>query len=395
MTPSRKQGADCEGKTLTDAVSQGRDFLLDRQQDSGALVVPETVVLKGEKELSRSSMDTETYTLPEGNSQLGLKEQVSSALSQASQEPICISEDSTGNSAQMAQAFSQGLGGIITAREKGTEGPKDGGDKPYSLTEDSDSTSSDQGSSGSRDSISSESVSFLSLTESTVRQRRRKSKGPALSGDGVEPAAQTRKARKWDYSGTNLMSTVEAHKSEAQDNAVKRVDEMVCGSAPSISVRHTDSEMLQSIYDSIKELQTETRAESRRARMATKHLQGTVHKVVKSCAEIEGKLISIGERTTVVEGEIEAIRVQTTTHEGQLADIMWKLEDQENRQRRNNLGFLGIREEAEGSNIRAYMIKTLQEAFPELTNWDWEAEVQRVHRYPVIRLEGRREENKH
>ncbi|KAJ1219020.1 hypothetical protein NDU88_006591 [Pleurodeles waltl] len=55
------------------------------------------------------------------------------------------------------------------------------------------------------------------------------------------------------------------------------------------------------------------------------------------------------ERTSVVEGEIEALRAQTTTHEGQLTDIMWKLEDQENRQRRNNFRFLGIKEEASGA----------------------------------------------
>ncbi|KAJ1148620.1 hypothetical protein NDU88_001448 [Pleurodeles waltl] len=109
--------------------------------------------------------------------------------------------------------------------------------------------------------------------------------------------------------------------------------------------------MLQSIYDSIKELQTETRAENRRARMATKHLQGTVRKVVKSCAEIKWKLSTMEERTMAVEADIEALRVQTASHDGQLTDIMWKLEDQENRQRRNNLRFLGIREGAEGNNF--------------------------------------------
>ncbi|KAJ1096486.1 hypothetical protein NDU88_001626 [Pleurodeles waltl] len=172
-------------------------------------------------------------------------------------------------------------------------------------------------------------------------------------------------------------------------------DESVCGPAPISDDRHTDSEMLQSRYNSIKEQQTVTRAESHRARLATKQLQGTVRKVVKSCTEIEGKLSSMEERTKVVEGEIAALRAQTTTHEGQLTDIMWKLEDQENRQRRNNLRFLGIKEEAEGNNIRAYLIKVLQGAFPELTNWDWEAEVQRVHRHPPVRREGRREEVKH
>ncbi|KAJ1163443.1 hypothetical protein NDU88_003901 [Pleurodeles waltl] len=254
------------------------------------------------------------------------------------------------------------------------------------MAEDSDFTNSDQGSSKTGASISSESASFLSLAESTVRQRRRKSKGRAPIREGVESSiqTQTRKALKWYYSRTNLVSTAAVHTLEAQANVEKGGDTLVCSSVPSTGARHTDSEMLQSIYDSIKELQNETRAESRRARMATKHLQGTVRKVVKSCAEIDGKLSTMEERTMAVEANIDALRAQTATHEGQLTDIMWKLEDQENRQRRSNLCFLGIKEGEEGNNIRAYMIKMLQDAFPELTNWDWESEFQRVHRYPVI-----------
>ncbi|KAJ1143052.1 hypothetical protein NDU88_009364, partial [Pleurodeles waltl] len=195
----------------------------------------------------------------------------------------------------------------------------------------------------------------------TVRRRRHKSKGLVPSSrDYLQPSAQTRKALKLEYSGTDLVSAIETHSSQ---KATKMADESVCGPTYALDDRHMDSEMLQSIYNSIKELQTETRAESHRARLATKQLQGTVRKVVKYCTEIEGKLSLMEERTSVVEGEIEAEKAQTTMHEGQLTDIMWKLEDQENRQRRNNLRCLGVKEEAEGSNIRAYMIKVLQEAF--------------------------------
>ncbi|KAJ1170784.1 hypothetical protein NDU88_002656 [Pleurodeles waltl] len=89
----------------------------------------------------------------------------------------------------------------------------------------------------------------------------------------------------------------------------------------------TDSEMLQSIYDSIKELETKTRVESRWAWMATKRLQGTVRKVVKSCIEIEEKLSTMEARTMAVEADVEALREQSVAHDGQLTDIMWKLED--------------------------------------------------------------------
>ncbi|KAJ1155969.1 hypothetical protein NDU88_008694 [Pleurodeles waltl] len=97
--------------------------------------------------------------------------------------------------------------------------------------------------------------------------------------------------------------------------------------------------MLQTIYDSIKELQTETRVQSRRFWIATKRLQGTVRKVVKSCIEIEEKLNTMEERTMAVEADVEALKFES--HGRQLTDILWKLKDQENRQRRNNLRFLG------------------------------------------------------
>ncbi|KAJ1099370.1 hypothetical protein NDU88_004472 [Pleurodeles waltl] len=139
--------------------------------------------------------------------------------------------------------------------------------------------------------------------------------------------------------------------------------------------------MLQSIYNSIKELQTVTRIENRSARVGTKHLQGTVRKLAKSCTEIEAKLNTIEERTAVVEADVETLKEQCVIQDVQLTDLMWKLEDHENQQRRNNVHFLGINEGVEGSDIQAYMIKLLREAYPELV--DWETEVQRVHRFPV------------
>ncbi|KAJ1117047.1 hypothetical protein NDU88_005247 [Pleurodeles waltl] len=136
------------------------------------------------------------------------------------------------------------------------------------------------------------------------------------------------------------------------------------------SVMGIEAGMLQSIYSSIKELQTETRIESRRARIATKRLQGTVRKVAKSCTEIEAKLCSLEERIVAVEEDVDTLKEQSATRDEQLTDVMWELEDFENRQRRNHLRFLGIPEGLEGSDIRTYMVKLLRGAFPELGNWD-------------------------
>ncbi|KAJ1202652.1 hypothetical protein NDU88_006449 [Pleurodeles waltl] len=187
-----------------------------------------------------------------------------------------------------------------------------------------------------------------------------------------------------------MTGTAKLHTSEAQSKADKGADVRACCPDLSIGTISTDSEMLQSIHDSIKELQTETRVESHRARIGLKRLQGTARKMVKSCIEIKEKLSTMEARTMAVEADVEALREQSVAHDGQLTDIMWKLEDEENRQRRNNLQFLGIGEGVEGNDIRAYMMKMLRDAFPELTNWDLETEVQRVHRFPAVRREGGR-----
>ncbi|KAJ1143572.1 hypothetical protein NDU88_009879 [Pleurodeles waltl] len=131
----------------------------------------------------------------------------------------------------------------------------------------------------------------------------------------------------------------------------------------------------------------QTRIESRRARVATKRLQGAVLKVAKSCTEIEAKLGTMDERIVAVEEDVDMLKQQNAMQEGQLTDIMWKLEDFENRQRRNNL-LLGIKEGLEGNDIRAYMIKLLQGAFPELNHRDWDNEIQRVRLTPPFTAAG-------
>ncbi|KAJ1164737.1 hypothetical protein NDU88_005171 [Pleurodeles waltl] len=140
----------------------------------------------------------------------------------------------------------------------------------------------------------------------------------------------------------------------------------------------TGDSMLQLIYDSVKEHQTETLAESRRAWLVTKHLQGALKKVSTTCTKIGEKLNAIEERTSAVEANMGALQGEVETHTGQLSDIKWKMEDFENRQRQNNRQFTGIKKEVEGSNRRAFMIDLLKGAFPDLATLDWESEVQRV-----------------
>ncbi|KAJ1202901.1 hypothetical protein NDU88_006696 [Pleurodeles waltl] len=110
----------------------------------------------------------------------------------------------------------------------------------------------------------------------------------------------------------------------------------------------TDKTVLQLIYGTIKELHTESQMESRRTRMATKQLQASVWKVAKTCRGIEEKLSTIESRISTIEAETEGLKEQAEKHGGQLTDIMWTLEDYENRQRRNKLRFLGIEEKGGG-----------------------------------------------
>ncbi|KAJ1178467.1 hypothetical protein NDU88_003713 [Pleurodeles waltl] len=209
--------------------------------------------------------------------------------------------------------------------KKAPDWSKDGGDKCYTLTEDSNATSSGCNQSETGGSISTELGSTASTAESTVRQQRRQRKclktqiGP--SGE-TELLAQSSKTLKWDYLGTKLTGTAKVPILDTQLNADRGAYRRVGCPVLSTCTTNTDSVMLQSIYESFKELQTETRVESRLPRIATKRLQGTVRKVVKSCLEIEEKLNTMEERAMAVEADVEALREQCVLHGGQLTDIM-------------------------------------------------------------------------
>ncbi|KAJ1142002.1 hypothetical protein NDU88_008330 [Pleurodeles waltl] len=84
-------------------------------------------------------------------------------------------------------------------------------------------------------------------------------------------------------------------------------------------------------------------------------------------------------RTEELETEVRAATAQTATQGQQISDIQWKLEDAEKRQRLNNLRVLGIAEGLEGQDTRAYVVSLFKKAFPDLTEWDWEKEIQRAH----------------
>ncbi|KAJ1175432.1 hypothetical protein NDU88_000720 [Pleurodeles waltl] len=227
-------------------------------------------------------------------------------------------------------------------------------------------------------SISSEEGNASSNNELTVRQRHRQRKCIKTRSDlqeGTEFSASSgSRTLKWNYSSINLTEVActmnKPNMSDQQSPGNNDRGDNIKAAKSDICAANTDSGMLQSIFNSIKEFQTETRVESRRARMATKRLQGSVRKVAKSCIEIETKLCTMEERIVAVEEDVDSLKQQNAMQESQMTDVMWKLEDLENRQRRNDLRFLGIEEGLEGNDIRDYMIQLLQRAFPQLNHWD-------------------------
>ncbi|KAJ1164426.1 hypothetical protein NDU88_004865 [Pleurodeles waltl] len=203
-----------------------------------------------------------------------------------------------------------------------TDWGKDCSDKFYSLTEESDLSNVDHSFSESEGSETSEADNKSPSNELTVRQYRQRKTVRICPGshEGVENAASVSgRTSKWDYSGIDLID-IPTSGSQGLDNE-KTENGASAGSPDNTSMRGSEAGILQSIYNSIKELQTETRIESRHARIATKKLQGTVRKVAKSCTEIEAKLCSMEERIMAVEEDVDTLKVQNAEKDGQLTDL--------------------------------------------------------------------------
>ncbi|KAJ1161618.1 hypothetical protein NDU88_002102 [Pleurodeles waltl] len=142
---------------------------------------------------------------------------------------------------------------------------------------------------------------------------------------------------------------------------------------------------LDLIYRTMVQNHEQAQRESRKMKAANRQLQLSIKKVGKSCQDIGVRIATMETRTEELETEVRAATVQTMTQGQQISDIQWKLEDAENRQRRNNLRILGIAEDLEGQDTRAFIVSLFKKASPDLIGWDWEKEIQRAHRFPLMR----------
>ncbi|KAJ1182617.1 hypothetical protein NDU88_007804 [Pleurodeles waltl] len=158
---------------------------------------------------------------------------------------------------------------------------KDSSDKFYSLTEESDLSSVDRSFSESEGSETSEAGNKSPSNELTVRQYRQRKlvKTRPGSQEGFENAASmSGRTLKWDYSGIGLADIPTIGTQGPVNDKIEIDTGASAGNAGNAYTTGTEAGMLQSIYSSIKELQTETRIESRHVRIDTKRLQGTVRK---------------------------------------------------------------------------------------------------------------------
>ncbi|KAJ1096874.1 hypothetical protein NDU88_002005 [Pleurodeles waltl] len=160
-----------------------------------------------------------------------------------------------------------------------TDWGKDSSDKFYSLTEESDLGSADCSFSENDASETSEAGNKSPSGEFTVRKVRQRKIVKSRSGlqEGSEnTASMSGRTLRWDYSGIGLADTsIVGNQSPVNDEneSDRGASAGSIGNPGNTHAMGTEAGILQSIYSSIKELQTETRIESRRARVATKRLQ--------------------------------------------------------------------------------------------------------------------------
>ncbi|KAJ1138832.1 hypothetical protein NDU88_005213 [Pleurodeles waltl] len=171
-----------------------------------------------------------------------------------------------------------------------TDWGNDSSDKFYSLTEESDLGSADCSFSETDESETSEAGNKSPSGEFTVRKVRQRKFVKSRSGsqEGSEnTASMSGRTLRWDYSGIGLADTpTVGKKGPANDKNESDLGASAggIGNSGNTHAMGTEAGILQSIYSSIKELQTETRIESRQARVATKRLQGSVRK----CEVVKG-----------------------------------------------------------------------------------------------------------
>ncbi|KAJ1150614.1 hypothetical protein NDU88_003404 [Pleurodeles waltl] len=179
----------------------------------------------------------------------------------------------------------------------------------------------------------------------------RGSSGAKLRRDPLKPQEEDGEMQ-WDYTATQ--------------QAFSKSDSACSTLVPTSMGGPAEPPSLDLIYRTMVQNHEQAQRESRKMKAANSQLQLSIKKVGKSCQDIGARIATMETRTEELEIEVKAVTAQTTTQEQQISDIQWKLEEAENRQRRNNLRILGIAEDLEGQDTRAYIALLFKKAFPDL-----------------------------
>ncbi|XP_078509799.1 olfactory receptor 6N2-like [Lissotriton helveticus] len=121
------------------------------------------------------------------------------------------------------------------------------------------------------------------------------------------------------------------------------------GPPPSSTPQNVTMEMM---FGTLKQMQSEARGESRRARRDTKKIQASLRKLNRKYEEVEERVTQVEERTGRMEDEVTDWQAFKNEQGKIVGDLQWKIEDFENRQRRNNVRLLGLEEVLEGQDPR-------------------------------------------
>ncbi|KAJ1202411.1 hypothetical protein NDU88_006211 [Pleurodeles waltl] len=199
------------------------------------------------------------------------------------------------------------------------------------------------------------------LRRTVIKCHERQGKGPNLD-KFMEPNEKKKRKKKacgvramlWDYTGIQQLP-----------HSLDDLSLNLVGSDIDAARSETPPPSLGLIYQTIMAQHKQSQGDSKKARVVTKQLQVAVSKIAKTCSEIGEWIATIESRADVLETDLRAVVQQTAIHDTQLSDIQWKIEDFENRKRRNNLRLLGIQEGVEGQDPRAFIIRLFRAAFLE------------------------------
>ncbi|KAJ1096201.1 hypothetical protein NDU88_001345 [Pleurodeles waltl] len=238
------------------------------------------------------------------------------------------------------------------------QGPLDTAENFFSLSDQSRDSDLDEEIPLTDSYIESSSAASIWVSNySTCRRKSveqtdvRSSSGAKLRRDPLKPQEEDGEMQ-WDYTATQ--------------QAFSKSDSACSTLVPPSMGGPAEPSSLDLIYRTMVQNHEQAQRESRKMKAANRQLQLSIKKVGKSCQDIGARIATMETRTEELEIEVKAATAQTTTQGQQMSDIQWKLEDAENRQRRNNLRILGIAEDLEGQDTRAYIALLFKKAFPDL-----------------------------